>query len=252
MTVSTYAETVSELRDRRALKKARTREQIRGIAHRMFADRGFDVVTIADVAREADVAVQTVFNHFATKEDLFFDGRVPWVDGPAEAVRTREPDEPPLTALRAYLVKLVGSLVESMATEERRRYVATVEASDTLRAQEREYIFETERRVAAALLEAWNDSATPGPIPADPASAAALTAAIWLSSMRVLVMGQRARLSSGACPRELAEEVESLAAGLLAQLEATADLTQGASGHMVAALPGSTDTGWPQGTQQAG
>ena len=44
------------------------------------------LVTLTDVAREADVAVQTVFNHFATKEDLFFDGRAPWVDGLAAAV----------------------------------------------------------------------------------------------------------------------------------------------------------------------
>ena len=49
----------------------------------MFAERGFEAVTIADVARGADVAVQTVFNHFATKEELFFDGRADWVDGAA-------------------------------------------------------------------------------------------------------------------------------------------------------------------------
>ena len=76
---------MSELLDRRARKKAQTREQIRGIAHQLFDERGFEAVTIADVARTADVAVQTVFNHFATKEELFFDGRVPWVEGPADA-----------------------------------------------------------------------------------------------------------------------------------------------------------------------
>ena len=63
--------------DRRARKKAQTRELIRTVAHRLFAERGFDAVTIADIAREADVAVQTVFNHFATKEELFFDGPGP-------------------------------------------------------------------------------------------------------------------------------------------------------------------------------
>src|SRR3954471_21305037 len=106
--------------DRRARKKARTREEIRTAARQLFAARGFDSVTIADIAAEADVAVQTVFNHFATKEELFFDGRTPWVEGAADAVRSRPPSGPPLPALRAYLVELVTSLAEPDADDERR------------------------------------------------------------------------------------------------------------------------------------
>ena len=79
---------MGDLKDRRARKKAQTREQIRRVAHRMFAERGFETVTIADIAAGADVAVQTVFNHFATKEELFFADRADWVDGAAEAVRS--------------------------------------------------------------------------------------------------------------------------------------------------------------------
>ena len=140
-TLRVYAATVSELNDRRARKKAQTREQIRSTARRLFAEQGFDVVTTADIAREADVAVQTIFNHFATKEELFFDGRTPWVDGAAAAVRDRDPAVPPLRALRGYLVQLVETMVGSMSCAERRTYVSTLEASDTLRAQERELIF---------------------------------------------------------------------------------------------------------------
>jgi len=62
-----YAACVQEGNDRRARKKALTRTEIRDAAHLLFAERGFDAVTIADVAERADVAVQTVFNHFATK-----------------------------------------------------------------------------------------------------------------------------------------------------------------------------------------
>jgi AcrR family transcriptional regulator len=244
MTFSAYGGTVGELLDRRARKKAQTREQIRGIAHRLFAERGFDNVPIADIAREADVAVQTVFNHFATKEELFFDGRVPWVDGPAAAVRARGSSQPPLTALRGYLVDLVGSLVASMATAERRRYVATVEASETLRAHERELVFEAERRLGAALTEAWSDPTTPGPRPTDPAIAAALTAAVWLSAGRVLVVEQRPRVGAGSCPQELAAQVEALAAGVLGQFEATAALTD--------AVAVDQHTGWPPAAQRAG
>src|SRR4051794_10812169 len=133
-TVRGYAATVGELNDRRARKKAQTRELIRSVAQRMFDERGYEAVTIADIAHQSDVAVQTVFNHFATKEELFFDGRVGWVDGPAEAVRSRQPSEPPLTALRTYLVQLVAERVSSHVCPERRRAVATLEASDALRA----------------------------------------------------------------------------------------------------------------------
>jgi hypothetical protein len=72
---------VGEVSDRRARKKAQTREHVRRTAQQLFAERGFDAVTIADIAAAADVAVQTVFNHFATKEELFFYDRTPWRDG---------------------------------------------------------------------------------------------------------------------------------------------------------------------------
>src|SRR3712207_3957341 len=114
---------------RRAQKKAQTREHVRTVAQQLFAERGFDPVTTADVARASDVAVQTVFNHFATKEELFFDGRTPWVAGPAESVRSREASTAPLTALRQYLVPLCGDLVGSLASREKRRYIATLDAS---------------------------------------------------------------------------------------------------------------------------
>ena len=99
---------MGELNDRRARKKAQTRELVRSVAQRRFDEDGFDAVTIADIARECDVAVQTVFNHFATKEELFYDGRTPWVDGLANAVRARTPSVAPLTALRDRPDQLAG------------------------------------------------------------------------------------------------------------------------------------------------
>src|SRR4051794_20831175 len=89
--------------DVRAGRKAQTPQNVRCIAPRLFAEQDFDRVTISDIAGEAGIWVQTIFNHFTSKEELFFDGRVDWVSGPADAIRRRDPAVPPLTALREYL-----------------------------------------------------------------------------------------------------------------------------------------------------
>lgn len=221
-----YASTVSDIRDRRALKKAQTRELIRAVAHDLFEEQGFDTVTIADIARGADVAVQTVFNHFATKEDLFFDGRVDWVGAPAQAVRTRAPGVSPLTALRKNLVEITGALVGSHTCPRRRAYISTLEQSDNLRRQERDLVHEAEMRLGAALLDVWSvDAHDSEPRPADPVAIAPLVAAVWVSAIRALVVQQRPRLAAGADPEATAVEAMSLADRVLAHLAAGVELT---------------------------
>src|SRR3712207_3485304 len=59
----------------RARKKRAARQTIARTARRLFAERGFDAVTVAEIAAAADVSEKTVFNHFPTKEDLAFAGR---------------------------------------------------------------------------------------------------------------------------------------------------------------------------------
>jgi len=226
---------VGELKDRRARKKAQTRESIRTVAHRMFGARGFDAVTIADVAREADVAVQTVFNHFATKEELFFDGRADWVDGAARAVRERAPGVPPLSALREHLTASVTEYLHWLRDPAHRAVIATLEASPALSAYERELHHECVRRLSEALSEA---------LAADTAQArgteaqlmAPLTAAVWMAAIRALVVEQRSRLTESVDDAAMTAAVAALTEQVLTRFEEMAPRVP---------APRPRITGWP-------
>ncbi|MCZ2858515.1 TetR/AcrR family transcriptional regulator [Blastococcus sp. VKM Ac-2987] len=216
---------MGELTDRRARKKAQTREHVRTVARQLFDEHGFDAVTIADIARQADVAVQTVFNHFPTKEDLFFDGRTPWVSGPADAVRHRQPADCPLSALTDYLSQFVRNRIRALREADLRAYVRTLDASPSLRVHERELVFESERLLADSLREAWTDAdrSDPGPTPHDPSTAAAITAAMWLSAVRALMVRHRPLVTAGADAAQIAADLGTFADRLLRGLADSAE-----------------------------
>lgn len=84
----------------REAKKLHTRQQIADEAMRLFAVRGFDHVTVAEVAAASGVSEKTVFNYFPTKEDLFFD-EIPRREAAlVETITSRAPGDSILAALR--------------------------------------------------------------------------------------------------------------------------------------------------------
>ena len=87
---------------RRERKKAATRAAIADAALRLFLDRGYDQVSVKDVAEAADVAVTTLFQHFSGKEALVFDQDEDREAALVAAVTGRPGDQSVLDALQSY------------------------------------------------------------------------------------------------------------------------------------------------------
>ncbi|MDQ1716836.1 MAG: hypothetical protein QOE89_789 [Pseudonocardiales bacterium] len=94
----------------RDLKKARTRQLIADTAARLFAERGYEHVAVRDVAREAEVAEQTVYNYFPTKEQLVTDREQQIQDRLCDLIRSRPPGTTPASAIRDFVLEGVAGI----------------------------------------------------------------------------------------------------------------------------------------------
>jgi len=97
----------------RARKKRVAREAIAATARRLFAERGFDTVTVAEIAAAADVSEKTVFNHFPTKEDLAFAGREEGIKRLVADITERPPGVSVLDVFRALTPAVIDEFVAS-------------------------------------------------------------------------------------------------------------------------------------------
>ncbi|NHC46702.1 TetR/AcrR family transcriptional regulator [Motilibacter aurantiacus] len=138
---------------RRERKKLATRQAILDAARPLFLERGFDPVTIAEVADAADVSVATVFNHFRTKEDLVFWNQPADERALADAVRAAGPGERVLDAVRRYEEQRVTAKQEPDAMAGYRRFLTVLAGSETLRARERWIEVRRREELQAALAE---------------------------------------------------------------------------------------------------
>ena len=94
----------------RELKKARTRRLIADTAARLFAERGYEHVAVSDVARAAEVAEQTVYNYFGTKEQLVTDREQQIQDRLCALIRSRPPAATPAAAIREFILASVDGI----------------------------------------------------------------------------------------------------------------------------------------------
>lgn len=200
----------------RELKKEQTRQLIADTAWRLIADRGFDHVTVAEVAHEAQVAEATVFNYFPTKEDLFYSGLETFGARLIEAISARETGEPVLVAFRRHLLE-VGGLLDQVeagdpdALEQLRTVNRVIAASPALQAREHQAIARNTDSLAE-LLAAETDA------PADDLSAHVAANAL-MGVHRTLIDYVRRRVQADDEPARLAGDVRRVGARAFALLE---------------------------------
>jgi AcrR family transcriptional regulator len=125
-------ETAAATEGLRASKKRRTREAIARAAMELFAERGFDAVTVAEVAAAADVSEKTVFNYFPAKEDLVFSKGLARRAELLEAIRAQPRGESVVAPFRAQTMMFLD-LIERQPVEQTIAVPRLVMGSDVLR-----------------------------------------------------------------------------------------------------------------------
>ena len=145
--------TEAGLRER---KKARTRRVIADAAARLFAERGYEQVAVSDVAREAEVSEQTVYNYFQTKEQLVTDLDQEFQDRLSRLIRTRAPGATPAAAIREVVLDSVDGIRRVPAEQWRGElgYLATI--SPTVH----RLLLEMSDRQAASIATAISETST--------------------------------------------------------------------------------------------
>jgi AcrR family transcriptional regulator len=97
--------TESGLRER---KMQQTRQLLADTARRLFVERGFENVSVSEIARVADVSEATVFNYFPTKEDLVYSGLEQFENALLAAVRDRPAAETVIDAFGRFVLEPRG------------------------------------------------------------------------------------------------------------------------------------------------
>jgi AcrR family transcriptional regulator len=135
---------------RRERKNAQTRQALREAALRLFTERGYDQVSVKEIADAADISVPTLFNHVPDgKEALMFDDGVERRESLLAAVRDRPPGQPVMAALREFMSGR-GPFVAD-ATPEFRQRTELISNTPALRDYSRKLWIRCEDDLAAAI-----------------------------------------------------------------------------------------------------
>ncbi|MEV5545174.1 TetR/AcrR family transcriptional regulator [Streptomyces sp. NPDC052309] len=184
----------------RERKKRQTRQYISDVATGLFVERGFDAVTVAEVAEAANVSVNTVYNYFPAKEDLFLDRSKGVTDRLSRWVRGRRDGESAAEAVLRELREEVESVSPRIGLMDGyARFMRVIHDSPALRSRMwaigQEVLLDLER----TLREETG-------APADDTMPALMAGQInWLHGTVVATIGQR--MLAGGKPAEVSREV---------------------------------------------
>jgi AcrR family transcriptional regulator len=197
----------------RERKKLQTRQLIAETARRLFAERSFESVTVADVARAADVSEATVFNYFPTKEDLFYSGLEAFEEELLASIREREPGESVVAAFGRFVSQPRGLLAarDPESVERLAAISRVIVESPALLAREQRIFAGYTDSLAALLAEETN---------ADAADVRPWVAANTLMGVhRAVVDHTRRAIVAGARNPQLARRVRAQTRQAIALLE---------------------------------
>ncbi|MFC8517842.1 TetR/AcrR family transcriptional regulator [Streptomyces sp. NPDC057257] len=187
----------------RERKKRETRQRISDIATGLFLEHGFVTVTIADVAEAADVSVNTVYNYFPTKEDLFLDRTADVVDRLARWVRGRDVGESAAAAVLRELREEVLAVSPRLGLlEGYDRFMRVVHDAPPLRSRLWTLQQEIQDNLEAALREETGAAAD------DPLPGLIAGQIGWAHQTVVATIGRE--MVAGRNPREVSREVLAL------------------------------------------
>ncbi|WP_369141179.1 TetR/AcrR family transcriptional regulator [Modestobacter versicolor] len=149
----------------REQRRQRTREAIVDAAAELFVERGFDHVSVMEIAQRAGVVEKTVFNHFPVKEGLVFELDPPIRAALLEAVRRRPAGQSAAAAAGDFVVAAISQLGAPEAAGGVAEMARVIRGSRTLQVREREILgtltdtlaeqITLETRPAAGVLEPW-------------------------------------------------------------------------------------------------
>jgi AcrR family transcriptional regulator len=132
----------------RERKKRLTREAIFAAAARLFTERGFENVTVAEIADAANISVKTLFSYVGAKEELLLSGQPTVLDDVVRAVRNRKLGQTPLVAAAQALLAAVD---DPDATRSLEGFKHLISSGPAARTRVRALWEETESRLAEAL-----------------------------------------------------------------------------------------------------
>jgi len=193
----------------RDLKKARTRRLIAETAARLFAEKGYERVTVSEVARAAEVAEQTLYNYFPTKEHLVTDREEQIQQRLDELIRTRPAGTSPAAAIRGFVletVSAIGGMPPEMARGNLGYLAAISPAVDRLALQMTD-------RQATALAAAIGDTT---PIPPE---LARLQGFALAAVFRIIISESGRRTHEGQPPARIADELHPQIDNVLTELD---------------------------------